>query len=307
MHAVAEAIVRQHAIEGVFLMEATKNWYAAAITVAHEAAEAVEFALDEAGAEGTEIDLLGKRATGSPTVVKGYFTEPIAEEMLRDGIEDALSIYGFEPNALQSIEIYQVQNEDWLAEWKKHWKPTEIGQFIIAPPWENLDATEKIVIRIEPNMAFGTGTHDTTKLCLKAIGELYRDDMSILDVGTGTGILAIAAAKLGATHIHACDTDVDSVKIARENAVLNQTAWIDFREGSLGADVPQFDFVFANLTIDVIVPILDLLLAKARSLLLLSGILAEQRSIIEAQLLSCQRSNFTVETSGEWISVVVKV
>jgi ribosomal protein L11 methyltransferase len=288
-------------------MEATKNWYAAAITVAHEATEAVEFVLDEFGAEGTEIDLLGRRALGSPTVVKGYFTEPIAEEMLWNGIEDALSIYGFESNALQGIDTYQVQNEDWLAEWKKHWKPTEIGKFVIAPPWEDLDATDKIVIRIEPNMAFGTGTHDTTRLCLKAIGELYRDDMSVLDVGTGTGILAIAAAKLGATDIHACDTDIDSVKIARENAGLNQTAWIDFREGPLGADVPEFDFVFANLTIDVIVPILDLLLAKTRSILLLSGILAEQRSIIEAELLSRQRSNFTVETSGEWISVVVKM
>lgn len=307
MHAVVEAIVRQHAIERVFLMEATKNWYAAAVTVASEATEPVEFAMDEAGAEGTEIDLLGKRAAGSPTVVKGYFTEPIAEQALRNEMENALSIYGFGHDALIGIETYELENEDWLAEWKKHWKPTEIGQFIIAPPWEDLDATDKIVIRIEPNMAFGTGTHDTTKLCLKAIGELYRDDMSVLDVGTGTGILAIAAARLGATHIHACDTDVDSVKIARENAVLNETAWIDFREGPLGADVPQFDFVFANLTIDVIVPILDLLLAKTRSILLLSGILAEQRSIIEGELLSRQRSNFTVETSGEWISVVVKV
>src|SRR5205085_3138018 len=102
-----------------------------------------------------------------------------------------------------------VEEIDWLAEWKKHWQPTEVGRFVIAPPWQEIDPGDKILIQIEPNMAFGTGTHETTQLCLDAISELYRPQLTFLDVGTGTGILAIAAAKLGGDQVLACDTDAD--------------------------------------------------------------------------------------------------
>lgn len=285
--------------------EVKTHWYAATVNVVSSAVEAVEFALNDAGADGTEIDLLGIREPQAETAVKGYFSRPITRDALFYVIVDGLSAYGFDADLVKTIDISVVEDQDWLAEWKKHWKPTEIGRFVIAPPWESIAETDKIVIRIEPNMAFGTGTHDTTKLCLKAIGELYQPGQTVLDVGTGTGILAIAAAKLGAKTIFACDTDVDSIKIARENAVLNHTDWIEFAEGPLAGDSPVYDFVFANLTIDVIVPILDLLLAKTGSTLLLSGILAEQRPIIADALLSYQRSDFTIEASGEWISVVL--
>ncbi len=287
-------------------MDTTKKWYAAAVTVSSAATEAVEFALDQAGADGTEIDLLGKRLPDAETVVKGYFSHEIAAEQVMAAMENALSVYGFGVDVISDVSVYEVADQDWLAEWKKHWKATEIGRFIIAPPWETVTETDKIVIRIEPNMAFGTGTHDTTKLCLKACGEMYRPGQTVLDVGTGTGILAIAAAKLGAKTIYACDTDVDSVKIARENAVLNETDWIEFAEGPLAADAPVYDLVFANLTIDVIVPILDLLLAKTRSTLILSGILAEQQPLIETELKARAIEPFAIERSGEWISVVLQ-
>ena len=181
-----------------------------------------------------------------------------------------------------------------------------VGKFIVAPPWADVES-EKILIRIEPNMAFGTGTHGTTQLCLKAIGEHCSPGMSFLDVGTGTGILAIGAAKLGATDILACDTDADAINIARENAQLNGVAkHIEFADVGIDGRTPQYDFVCANLTVDVIIPILGLLLDKSKMLLLLSGILAEQEQIIRDGLLKFQISNIKIEASGEWISVLIQ-
>src|SRR4029079_18467199 len=99
----------------------------------------------------------------------------------------------------------EVPDRDWLAEWKRGWQPVEVGRFIIAPPWSEI-SVNRIVIRIEPGMAFGTGTHETTRLCLKAIEKYFRGG-SFLDVGTGTGILAMAAAKLfPEARIEAVDT-----------------------------------------------------------------------------------------------------
>ncbi|MEQ1605678.1 MAG: 50S ribosomal protein L11 methyltransferase [Pyrinomonadaceae bacterium] len=287
------------------MTEILKTWYAVDIIAEPNAGDAIEFALNELDSLGIEIDSLRKKKD-EPQMVTGFFAELPGAVEIAEAIEDSLRIHGLDSSVIESFETRVVEETDWLAEWKKHWKPTEIGKFIIAPPWEVVGETDKIVIRIEPNMAFGTGTHDTTKLCLKAIGERYEAGHTVLDVGTGTGILAIAVAKLGAKTLFACDTDEDSIKIARENAVLNDVAWIEFVDGPLEPDAAIYDFVFANLTVDVIVPILELLLAKTGSLLLLSGILAEQQPIITAALQESQISNFEIETSGEWISVLVE-
>ena len=282
-----------------------KVWYAVDIHVDADAAEAVEAALNDLESLGTEIDSL-RKAKGEPQLVTGFFDLLPTTDDINDAVGESLRIYGHGAAAIKSIATRVVKETDWLAEWKKYWKPTEIGRFIIAPPWENIDGTDKIVISIEPNMAFGTGTHETTQLCLKAIGEVYRQGQTVLDVGTGTGILAIACAKLGAETIFACDTDKDSVKIARENAVANDVDWIEFADDPLTDDSPVYDLVLANLTIDVIVPILPLLLAKSRHTLLLSGILVEQKDTILAELRKFQTSNFKLETAGEWISVAIE-
>ncbi|HRI02704.1 MAG TPA: 50S ribosomal protein L11 methyltransferase [Pyrinomonadaceae bacterium] len=283
-----------------------KRWFAVDVEVDAAAAEAVEYAFNTLEALGTEIDHL--RKTGTDAVkITGYFNDLPTGEDLRFEINDALNVYGQNQTAIRSTSTREVEDADWLAEWKRHWKPTEIGKFIIAPPWSEVAETEKIIIRIEPNMAFGTGTHDTTQLCLNAIGEQYAPEMSVLDVGTGTGILAIAVAKLGGTNIFACDTDADSIKIARENAILNGVGdAITFADGPIDDSTPQYDFTCANLTADVIVPILPLLIEKTKNILLLSGILAEQEKLITDELLKFQISNFQIEHSGEWISVLIK-
>ncbi|MFZ1699666.1 MAG: 50S ribosomal protein L11 methyltransferase [Pyrinomonadaceae bacterium] len=286
-----------------------REWYAVDVLVDPEACEAVESAFNVLGALGTEINSLRKKQD-EPLVVTAFFDQPANESEIRSAAIDSLGIYGVAASALKGISGRVVPESDWLAEWKRHWKPTEIGEFVVAPPWSEVSETEKIVIRVEPNMAFGTGTHETTQLCLTAISELYHPDQTLLDVGTGTGILAIAAAKLGGTTLLACDTDIPSVEIARENAVLNAVALnIEFIDGPIDDETPAFDFVCANLTIDVIVPILDLLLAKAKHTLLLSGILAEQEPQICDALKTSQISDleFDIERKGEWISVIVSV
>ena len=285
-----------------------KNWFALEITVESNASEAIEFAFNELDALGTEINDFVKEPTETITVI-GYFNEKPDDETVKYQITEALRIYGFSNKSLNNFAWREVENQDWLADWKKHWKPTETAKFIIAPTWEIVENTNKVVIRIEPSMAFGTGTHETTKLCLKAIEEIYAPEMSFLDVGTGTGILAIAAAKLQSLNskfqIIGCDTDEDSIKIAKENAELNKTENIEFYLGSISNETPEFDFVCANLTADVILPILPLLIEKSKQILVLSGILKEQEDLIVSELKKFNISNFKIETNGEWISIRV--
>ncbi len=322
-----------------------KNWYSIAIKAPPEAEEAVEFALNELDSLGNEISDFGKPHTEFTTVI-GYFNEKIDERVLREKLERCLNIYGFSIDAVKISEWREIENQDWIAEWKKHWKSTETEKFIIAPPWEKIENAEKIIIRIEPQMAFGTGTHETTRLCLRAIEENYLPEMSFFDLGTGTGILAVAAAKLKVpsskfqvpslkpqlrktedentfsdfkkkktwnlelgtwNSISACDTDEEAVKIAAENAHLNDENDIDFFVGSISAETPNFDFVCANVTADVIVPLLPLLIEKTRQILVLSGILVEQENLVTEKLNSLGIENFTIKTDGEWIGIIVEI
>lgn len=284
-------------------------WYSLEINAAPEAAEAVEFALNSLEALGTEINHLKRSVTDAVKIV-GYFNSLPDDEWVQDELQYALRSYSLNAESISSVERREVQNEDWLAEWKKHWKPTAVGGFVIAPPWEDFDADGRIVIRIEPNMAFGTGTHETTQLCLKAVEAHYAPGDSFLDVGTGTGILAIGAAKLNLAagknaKIYGCDTDTDSVKLARENAELNHVgSAVEFAEGPLADDAPEFEFTCANLTIDVILPILPLLFQKTSKTLVLSGILREQEPMIASALGDRVHA---IERAGEWIAVTVAI
>ena len=136
-----------------------KSWHAVDATSVREACEAIEYGLMEAGAQGTETNESRANVT-----VTGYFG-PTSEdgpemEAVRSALLDALKIYSLGSASLIDLKTREVPDRDWLAEWKKDWQPVEVGRFIIAPPWSEItDAPARIVIRIEPGMAFGTGTH----------------------------------------------------------------------------------------------------------------------------------------------------
>ena len=293
----------------------SQQYFQVEVRAKQTAIEAVEFALSEAGADGTELDLLGKQKTAETVAINGYFAAPPDEETIKAWLSSGLEIYEQSDDTIESIKIRRVENLDWLSEWKKHWRPTETREFIVAPTWSELANDEnKTVLRIEPGMAFGTGTHETTRLCLKAIEENYRGG-SVFDVGTGTGVLAIGIAKLKikneelkvSARILACYTDADSVAIAKENAEVNRVAdKIDFYVGSISAETPVFDFVIANLTADVIVPLLPLLTEKAGKFLFLSRILVEQQEWVLAELAKFQIPIQKIEVEGEWISSLVE-
>jgi ribosomal protein L11 methyltransferase len=276
----------------------SNEWYALDVELEPTAQEAVQYALMEAGALGTEA---------TDHVVTGYFSTTPNRERVRDELFEALHIYELPTSSVRDMNVRAVAQRDWLEEWKQSWQPVAIGRFIIAPPWSDVDErADRLVIRIEPGMAFGTGTHETTRLCLNAIQQHYSGG-SFLDVGTGTGILAIAAAKLFPhAHIEACDTDEDAIVIARENAELNGVLdQINFRAGSVDDSTASADLVCANLTADVITQLMSTLVGLSCGKLILSGILETQIEMVQAGLHACGIDDFEIMQDGEWVALII--
>jgi ribosomal protein L11 methyltransferase len=263
----------------------------------------------EAGALGTET-----ADSENETRITGYFGQPIDETRLRDALHDALRIYNRGSGDGVNLNLRELAERDWLEEWKKDWKAVGVGRFVIAPPWIQSEtpavagapAADLIVIKINPGMAFGTGTHETTRLCLKAIEKYFRGG-SFLDVGTGTGILAIAAARMFPNaQIHACDIDEDAIAIAKDNAHRNSVLdRIDFQVGGVNEQTPSADLVCANLTAVVIVELLPLLLDITCGRLVLSGILDSQVELVQTRLLQFSASILEMEIDGDWVAMVI--
>ena len=282
----------------------TNFWYAVDVEIDSAAREAVGYALMESGSLGTETNDKDEKSVR----VTGYFAQIPNRESVRLELATALRLYDLPSSSVREMSVREVMDEDWLGEWKKNWQPVKTGRFIVAPPWSEIpEASDQIVIRIEPGMAFGTGTHETTRLCLTAI-EKYFYGGSLLDVGTGTGILAIAAAKFSsAARIEACDTDAEAIVIARENSRLNGVAeQIVFRVGTVSDVTASADMVCANLTADAILGLLPTLLGATCGRLVLSGILDSQVEAVSAGLRECGvTAPAEIAQDGEWVAVIV--
>lgn len=282
------------------------TWFALEVVIESEAQEAVQYGLMEAGAAGVEcLD----RGEAELSTVVAYFRNIPAREAIRSLLLDALRIYGLASSSIRDMQLQEVIDKDWLAEWKESWKPVRIGsRIVVAPSWQDTSdyLSDRLIIRIDPGMAFGTGTHETTRLCLLAL-EKYFVGQSLLDLGTGTGILAIAATKMfPGARVLACDTDSDAVEIAKRNAEINGVAdLIDFWNGSLAQmPEPQVDFVCSNLTADLILELIPDLVRVAQQRLLLSGILEEQFPEIADKLSAAGRPMLELMREGEWVAII---
>lgn len=201
---------------------------------------------------------------------------------------------------------------DWTVEWKKFFKPLEVGEkFVIVPSWEEYTADEdKIILEIDPGMAFGTGSHETTAICLELLEGIDLNDKEIVDVGTGSGILAIACAKLGSKRVLALDIDSLSIKTARENVEINNCSdKVEVMESDLlNTSKDKFDLIIANILPDVIINLIPDAYEKLNNngMILVSGIILEKKDLIITEL---KKHGFSIVEDldmGEWTGIVGK-
>jgi ribosomal protein L11 methyltransferase len=233
------------------------KWLQVSVSVDAELAEAVADVLGRFAPGGVAIELPQGADIGasSGVAVRAYLAMDSNTEQVRRQIEESLwhlsQISPF-PDPVFSV----LEEQDWAAAWKEHFYPLRVGRsIVIKPTWRQFPAEPTdLIIELDPGMAFGTGLHPTTRMCLLALEERVKPGMSVLDLGTGSGILAIAAAKLGADSVLALDTDRVAVQVARENVQRNGV-WerVAVNQGSLDQAVDTYDLVVVNILADVII------------------------------------------------------
>jgi ribosomal protein L11 methyltransferase len=289
---------------------ATQCWYAVDLEIAPRAEEIITWNMWELGAAG--IQTLAE--TRNQIVISATFETIPDLQQIKSALYAALDDVSFEQTDLGQITLREVVNEDWLKKWKEGYEPFPVGnRFLITPSWIKPDAEliqDRIVIEIDPGMAFGTGTHETTQLCLQAIEEYWQGGR-LLDVGTGTGILAIGASKLYPdAEIYAFDVDANAITIARENARINNISKnLHFEVGDISRyDGQQFSVVVANLTIDILGPEISRLanVVDHGGSLIMSGILTQQVSDLRLLIEHAALVEISCETLGEWAMMAAK-
>lgn len=251
---------------------------------------------------------------GKAAMVKGYFSveENIDEiiEYIKEKLEEIRSM-GIDIGE-GTLEYQKVNEEDWANNWKKYYKPTKIGEnIVIKPIWEEYkESKEDIVIDLDPGMAFGTGTHETTRMCIEALEKYIKEDTVVFDIGTGSGILAIAAAKLGAKNVLGVDLDPVAVESAKENVEFNKLDNIEILEGNL-LDVVEgkADLVVANIIAEVICILVDDVkkVLNKGGLFITSGIIHDRCEIVINKLEESGFEVVEINKDGEWNCIIGKI
>jgi len=211
---------------------------------------------------------------------------------------------------IAELKLSNVREEDWANNWKKYFKPKKIGKhLVVKPSWEEYNPSEgEVILELDPGMAFGTGTHETTILCVRALEDWITPDKILLDVGTGTGILAITGILLGAKSALAIDLDLDAVRIANENASRNKvTEKIDVVHGNLMDKVQgKFEVVVVNIIADVIIEITKGIREYLTDdgIFIASGIILDLIDDVEKAIKRAGLTIIEIKTMGEWAVVV---
>lgn len=212
--------------------------------------------------------------------------------------------------------ISAVNSEDWSSSWKVHFKPLRIGKrLLIVPTWEDVvEVPGDLVLRIDPGMAFGTGGHETTRLCLELLEQIMENRVptsspSLLDLGTGSGILAMAASLLGCGRILALDIDPDAVTVARENLALNHLSdSIECGTAPLESLTEKYDIILANILAEELVRLASYLADRLQpgGSLILSGILAEKEQLVRQGFNNLPIQYCRTVCDGEWVAMLYR-
>ncbi|HYA15070.1 MAG TPA: 50S ribosomal protein L11 methyltransferase [Syntrophales bacterium] len=300
------------------------RWLKIELSVSPVLVDAVSNFVTEIGAEGVLQEESEQQfpddfeVSATREVLKAYLPFDIRLEhriaSLRTYLDSLIELFPGLEEPLLATET--VMDQDWGEEWKKYFKPLRVSKnIIIKPTWERYAPTGRdIVIEIDPGMAFGTGQHPSTRMCLEAIEDIILKDRTIkgwkvLDVGTGTGILGISCAKLGAEKVVCVDIDKKAAEIARENAKINH---VEDKVAIINRDVTtvheSFDLIVANLTAKILMRLRTHLLSLIGNdgYLVISGIIDQNKSDIELHFLTGEFALHHTITEKEWICYILQ-
>ncbi len=304
-------------------MADTAHWIEVSLSVDNEVAEAVAEVLSRYVANGVvvERDVTYRNADDvgtpyGPVRVYGYISTKSDIEEKRRQIEEALWHLG-QILPVPAPDFSTLPDEDWMTVWKKNYHPIPVGErLLVLPAWIEQGDPERIEVRIDPSMAFGTGTHPSTQLCMELAEKYTVPGQPVIDVGCGSGILSIAALKLGADHALSVDIDPESIRATEENAARNGVAErVEVGLGSVaeinqaGFSLQQAPLVLANILMSVILSLFEDGLAglvEPGGTLVLSGILEEQAERVIAGGTSHGMTLLETRSQGDWVALAMQ-
>lgn len=308
-----------------------QDWIEVTVLTSSEATEAVAGFLYNCDVEGVSIEDVAdvefkKKNLGfadfinesvltieEGAMVKGYFkdSENFMNTLnyIKESV-DKLGEFGFDKGE-GIVTYHKVNEDDWANNWKQYYKPTKVGEHIVVKPtWEDYEEKPgEVVVELDPGMAFGTGTHETTRMCIKALEKKVEKDTTVFDIGTGSGILSIAAAKLGAKHVVGVDLDPVAVESAKKNLEFNKVNNIQILYGDLMEVVEgKANIVVANILADIIMFLSEGVRAfiEDEGYFIASGILNTQRDKVADKLKALDFIIEEVMEDGEWICIIAK-
>jgi ribosomal protein L11 methyltransferase len=303
--------------------EPERVWYELAIDVHAEAVEPVSellgrygfqhgVAIDEPYVQDEDGDNLGVDLA-QPFTIRTWVADSDFDPAMVEEIRAALWHLG-QMRPVSDLRVTSMAEEDWANAWKEHFRTHKIGnRVVVRPPWLDYEPEgDEVVIVLDPGMAFGTGLHPSTQLTMLGVEETVREGDAVLDVGTGSGILAIAALKLGASRVDAVDVETVAVRATEENAERNGVAdRIDVRLGSVGPGEPfqgQYDVVFANIIARILIELSEAIVGatKPGGAMVLAGIIQEREDDVIAAFAAHGASVVNRRQHDDWVSLVLR-
>ena len=315
------------------------RWNKYTLTTTAEAEDMISSMMMEAGIEGIEIedkvplsesdksqmfvDILPEGPADDGVARISFYLEPDQDNAailaaVEEGLEEIRS-WGVDVGT-GTIEASQTEDKDWINNWKQYFHQFYVDDILIKPSWEEVkpEDREKLLIQIDPGTAFGTGMHETTQLCIRQIKKYVTPDTVLLDVGTGSGILSIAALKLGAKF--ACGTDLDpcAITAVKENMEVNGVEEdkytvmlgniIDDKAVQEAVGYEKYDMVVANILAEVLVPLTPVILAQMKpgALYITSGIIDDKEETVVKAVKDAGLEVLEVNHQGEWVSVTAR-